>query len=220
MRLNRRHARRAQQGAGGDRVHDGRQDRPNANENFLSALGYSLDEIRGRHHSMFVEPAYRAEPGIQDVLGKAQSRRIRRRASTSGSARAARKSGSRRATIRSSMPTASRSRSVKFATDITAMRMAVEQTQDAVEAAKDNDLTQRIPMQGKTGELEILCGGVNELLDSVSGVMSEIKQASREVSERRRRDLARARPTCRSVPKSRLRAWKRPPPRWKKSPRP
>ena len=30
-----------------------------ANQNFLSALGYSLDEIRGRHHSMFVEPAIR-----------------------------------------------------------------------------------------------------------------------------------------------------------------
>lgn len=30
-----------------------------ANENFLSTLGYSLEEIRGKHHSMFVEPAYR-----------------------------------------------------------------------------------------------------------------------------------------------------------------
>ncbi|BCJ89881.1 methyl-accepting chemotaxis protein [Terrihabitans soli] len=29
-----------------------------ANENFLSAMGYSLDEIRGKHHSMFVDPAY------------------------------------------------------------------------------------------------------------------------------------------------------------------
>ena len=30
-----------------------------ANENFLSALGYRLDEVQGRHHSMFVEPATR-----------------------------------------------------------------------------------------------------------------------------------------------------------------
>ena len=28
-----------------------------ANENFLSALGYSLQDIVGRHHSMFIEPA-------------------------------------------------------------------------------------------------------------------------------------------------------------------
>ena len=30
-----------------------------ANENFLDALGYTLDEIKGKHHSMFVEPGYR-----------------------------------------------------------------------------------------------------------------------------------------------------------------
>jgi methyl-accepting chemotaxis protein len=31
-----------------------------ANENFLATLGYRLEEIKGQHHSMFVEPAYRA----------------------------------------------------------------------------------------------------------------------------------------------------------------
>ena len=30
-----------------------------ANENFLKALGYSLGEIQGKHHSMFVEPSMR-----------------------------------------------------------------------------------------------------------------------------------------------------------------
>ncbi len=29
-----------------------------ANDNFLRALGYSLEEIRGKHHSLFVEPTY------------------------------------------------------------------------------------------------------------------------------------------------------------------
>ncbi|MEM6656375.1 MAG: PAS domain-containing methyl-accepting chemotaxis protein, partial [Planctomycetota bacterium] len=29
----------------------------NANENFLSVVGYTLDEVRGRHHRMFVDPA-------------------------------------------------------------------------------------------------------------------------------------------------------------------
>ncbi len=31
-----------------------------ANENFCSTLGYSLEEIKGQHHSLFIEPAYRA----------------------------------------------------------------------------------------------------------------------------------------------------------------
>jgi methyl-accepting chemotaxis protein len=30
-----------------------------ANDNFLGALGYNIDEIQGKHHSMFVEPAVR-----------------------------------------------------------------------------------------------------------------------------------------------------------------
>ncbi len=30
-----------------------------ANENFLNALGYTLSEVRGRHHGMFVEPSER-----------------------------------------------------------------------------------------------------------------------------------------------------------------
>jgi len=33
-----------------------------ANENFLKTLGYRLDEIQGRHHSMFVDPEYAASP--------------------------------------------------------------------------------------------------------------------------------------------------------------
>ena len=33
-----------------------------ANENFLKALGYKLPEIVGKHHRMFVEPAYASSP--------------------------------------------------------------------------------------------------------------------------------------------------------------
>lgn len=31
-----------------------------ANDNFLGALGYTLDEVRGKHHRIFVDPAYAA----------------------------------------------------------------------------------------------------------------------------------------------------------------
>ncbi|MFV3129104.1 methyl-accepting chemotaxis protein [Niveispirillum sp. KHB5.9] len=33
-----------------------------ANENFLKAMGYRLDQIQGRHHSMFMDPAEAASP--------------------------------------------------------------------------------------------------------------------------------------------------------------
>ena len=37
-----------------------------ANDNFLGAIGYSLDEIKGKHHSMFVEPTERDGTGYRD----------------------------------------------------------------------------------------------------------------------------------------------------------
>jgi methyl-accepting chemotaxis protein len=37
-----------------------------ANENFLNAMGYTLDEIRGRHHSLFVDPEYRSSQAYRD----------------------------------------------------------------------------------------------------------------------------------------------------------
>lgn len=37
-----------------------------ANENFLQTIGYTLDEIKGRHHSLFVDPEYRNSSAYRD----------------------------------------------------------------------------------------------------------------------------------------------------------
>lgn len=37
-----------------------------ANDNFLSVIGYTLDEIKGKHHSMFVEQDYKASQEYKD----------------------------------------------------------------------------------------------------------------------------------------------------------
>lgn len=39
-----------------------------ANELFLQVMGYTLDEIKGRNHSMFVEDAYRRSEGYKTLL--------------------------------------------------------------------------------------------------------------------------------------------------------
>lgn len=41
-----------------------------ANENFLNAVGYSLDEVRGKHHRMFVEPAIRDSAAYEEFWAK------------------------------------------------------------------------------------------------------------------------------------------------------
>lgn len=37
-----------------------------ANSNFLDTVGYAIDEVKGRHHSLFVEKAFRESPEYQD----------------------------------------------------------------------------------------------------------------------------------------------------------
>lgn len=98
----------------------------NANANFLRAMGYQLDEIRGRHHSLFVEPSERdsaAYRSFWDALarGEAQVRSFKRLAK-----------GGREVWIEASYnPLRNRAgqvvKVVKFATDVTA------QTQRAIE---------------------------------------------------------------------------------------
>jgi methyl-accepting chemotaxis protein len=42
----------------------------NANENFLKIMGYTLDEIKGKHHSMFVDEASRQTSEYRDFWAK------------------------------------------------------------------------------------------------------------------------------------------------------
>lgn len=44
-----------------------------ANENFLNMLGYRLEEIKGKHHSMFAEPAYAASSEYRAFWDKLRS---------------------------------------------------------------------------------------------------------------------------------------------------
>ena len=41
-----------------------------ANDNFLGAVGYQLNEIQGNHHSMFVEPEYKASAEYRDFWAR------------------------------------------------------------------------------------------------------------------------------------------------------
>jgi methyl-accepting chemotaxis protein len=160
----------------------------NANANFLQTLGYSLNEIKGQHHAMFVDPAYRQSAEYRlfwDKLGRGeydagQYKRIGR--------------GGREVWIQASYnpildPNGKPFKVVKYATDITAqvkasevLQAAVVQTQEVVTSAKANDLRHRIPLEGKSGEIAQLCEGVNGLLDTMSSMIAEISETSDTLS--------------------------------------
>jgi methyl-accepting chemotaxis protein len=152
-----------------------------ANENFLNAMGYSLDEIRGQHHSMFAEPAYSQSPEYREFWEK-----LRRGEFDAGQYRRLGKGGKEIWIQASYNPIVDSNgkpfKVVKYATDVTATATAVAQTQEVVQAAENNDLSRRIPMEGKSGDIRILCEGVNGLLDAFSSVVGEIKSVAEEVT--------------------------------------
>ena len=152
-----------------------------ANENFLKTLGYSLAEIKGQHHGMFVEVAYRQSPEYRmfwEKLGRGEY--------DAGQYKRVGKGGKEiyiQASYNPILDADGRPmKVVKYATDVTAQVTAVRQTQEVVAAAKSNDLTKRIPMAGKSGDVAQLCEGVNGLLDTMVSVVADIKSSAGEVS--------------------------------------
>jgi methyl-accepting chemotaxis protein len=157
------------------------------NDNFARTMGYSASEVVGRHHSMFVDPAFAASGDYRGAWAK-----LNRGEVEAGTFKRFAKGG-RELWLQASynpIPDANGRpfKVVKYATDATdamrgqqALQVAVQQTQDAVKHAIDGDLMHRIPMQGKTGDLEALCRGVNSLLESTSEMVKRVKVAAGEV---------------------------------------
>ncbi|WP_420549248.1 methyl-accepting chemotaxis protein [Curvivirga sp.] len=104
-----------------------------ANQNFLNAMGYSLSEIKGKHHSMFVEPDYKNSQDYKDFwagfkTGKFQQAEYCRLAK-----------GGREVWIQASYnPLIGKNGRpygvIKFATDITAQKLQNADYQGQVEA--------------------------------------------------------------------------------------
>ncbi len=159
-----------------------------ANENFLNTFGYSLGEIQGQHHSLFVDAAYRQSTDYRlfwEKLGRGEF--------GAGQYKQIGKGGREIWVHASYNPIPDMSgkpvKIVNYATDITAkvqaqqgLELAVKQTQDAVNAARDNNLTRRVPLKGKSGEIETLCSGVNGLLDSMTLVVTKVIESAAAIS--------------------------------------
>jgi len=158
-----------------------------ANPNFLNVMGYTLDEVKGKHHAIFVTPLYRESAEYRAFWAKlgrgeydaAQYKRIAK--------------GGREVWIQASYnpifdPNGKPFKVVKYVTDVTQqvvmsqqLQAAVVETQEVVKAAVEGDLSARIPTQGKTGEIEALCKGVNTLLQATMTLITSVKVAVLEV---------------------------------------
>lgn len=151
-----------------------------ANDNFLNTLGYTLAEIKGQHHSMFADPVYRASPEYRvfwDKLGRGEF--------DAGEYKRIGKGGKEIWIQASYNPIMDMNgqpfKVVKYATDVTAqvnannmLVQAVEQAQHVTSAAKDGDLSQRIPLEGKSGPIQVLCAGVNTLMETTGVIFADV----------------------------------------------
>ncbi len=158
-----------------------------ANDNFLSALGYTLDEIKGQHHRMFVEPGYAAGPEYQQFWTKLQSGQF-----DAGEYKRIRKDGEE-IWIQASYnpvfgPEGELTKVIKFATDITAQKregMELESlmsaTMQSMEAIAAGDLT--VPMEGEyAGNFKLLQEAVNGCISKLLKMVTEIGGVSSAVS--------------------------------------
>jgi len=155
-----------------------------ANENFLAAMGYALDEVRGQHHAMFAEPDYRQSAEYRAFWAK-----LGRGEYDAGQYKRLGKGG-REVWIQASYnPIYDMNgrpfKVVKYATDITAqvrdtlaLQQAVAQTREVVAAAQAGDLTGHIATEDKTGPIAELCQGINALVEAMAGIIAQIKLAA------------------------------------------
>ena len=156
-----------------------------ANDNFLSAVGYRLDEIVGKHHRIFVDPDDAASPEYSAFwthLGRGQF--------DAGQYRRIGKDGSEiwiQASYNPVFDSAGNPlKVVKYATDITAqvqanaaVEDAVHQTNTVVAAARAGDMSARIDTSGAHGPIGELCEGINQMLDDIAASQRQMEEVGR-----------------------------------------
>ncbi|NUR13585.1 MAG: PAS domain-containing methyl-accepting chemotaxis protein, partial [Bradyrhizobium sp.] len=118
-----------------------------ANQNFLDAIGYSLDEIKGKHHSMFVTPEDRASAAYGAFWGK-----LGRGEFEAGEFKRIAKGGREIWILASYNPildeTGKPFKVVKFATDVTAQKMQAADNDGQLAAIQKSQAVIEFDMDG------------------------------------------------------------------------
>ena len=158
-----------------------------ANDNFLRVMGYTADEVKDKHHSIFVEEAFRNSPDYREFWAKlnrgeyqsAEYKRIGK--------------GGKEVWIQASYNpildlNGKPCKVVKYATDITPQKTAAEDLRRkvdamlvAVSAASKGDLTQEISVTGQDAVGQ-MGQGLSQLLSNLRSSISKIGQTAATLS--------------------------------------
>jgi methyl-accepting chemotaxis protein len=158
-----------------------------ANNVFLQTTGYSLDEIKGKHHSMFVEPSYSGSPEYRafwEKLGRGESEAGQYKRLVKGGKEIWLQAG-----YNPIMDEMGRTFKVlKLASDITTQKKAqveleacMAEAQQSLSALAEGDLTQE--MHGSyQGELEKIKTSINAALTNLTHTMTNVRDAVESVT--------------------------------------
>jgi methyl-accepting chemotaxis protein len=157
-----------------------------ANDNFCNALGYRLEDIKGRHHSLFVEPALRDSSEYRafwERLGNGQfdSGQYKRIGQ-----------GGREIWIQASYNpifdmNGKPFKVVKYASDVTAQTVAAmafeRELESVIGLASQGDFNQRFVLEGKSGVQRMTAEGINRLLEASQAGLREVQQITQRAVE-------------------------------------
>jgi methyl-accepting chemotaxis protein len=152
----------------------------NANENFLKLMGYTLAEIKGKHHRMFVEPAERESTAYREFWEK-----LGRGEATSAGFRRLTKEG-KAVTIQGSYnPIVAENgkvlKIVKFATDVTDRVTTVDTLAKAMFRFAAGDLTTQIE-DWFSVDYKAVRMDFNQAVAAMHATMQQIAGVTREVN--------------------------------------
>ncbi len=150
-----------------------------ANNNFLDAMGYTLRELRGQHHGLFVESDYQRSAEYRQFWeklnrGEFESAEYKRLGK-----------GGREVWIQASYNpimdlNGKPFKVVKYATDITARKQAVVQIKDVLIGMSEGELATKVD-NDLGAEFNVLGESMNSLIDNLNNMVGEIRSASTNV---------------------------------------
>jgi methyl-accepting chemotaxis protein len=153
-----------------------------ANPSFLRVIGYSLEEIRGKHHGIFVREQHRRTEAYRKhwedlAAGHAASGEFRHTGA-----------GGRVVWIQSTyVPIKDSSgkvtKVVEYCTDVTQQKETVLEIARLIDAAKQGHLSERAQLGEATGDNRKLREDINEMLDGFTRPLQEITRVMRAVAD-------------------------------------
>lgn len=151
-----------------------------ANDNFLNALGYSMNELKGQHHSLFVESSYQSSAEYKQFWKNLAAGHF-----DTGEYKRIGKGGNEvwiQASYNPIMDADGKPfKVVKYATNITGRKFAISKISESLLALSQGDLSNTIDASLE-GEFEILKDAMNTTIKHFSDMVSQIRTSADFVS--------------------------------------